>query len=500
YRWMGGILPYADSWVWAMRALPALFGSLMIPLGYGLGRLAVSPRVGLATAALIAVSPCAVYLSQEARHYTLPMALIAVALGLLLRLQQAPESPGRRTRGGLWVAWAIVNLIGLYVHYFFLLTVVAQAIAFSLWVGQGAGDMKPSSRRTYLQGLGIALVIIVLGYLPWLPTMLSHLSRPETDWLKPYNPDWRDRLAPLYQIPSGWILSVVALPLENQPTAIAVPAAIGMLVVGVGLGGYTVRGLWQLRRSPAIRFLATFVGGVLLQFLAIVYVLDKDITAIPRYNFVYYPALVVLIAAGLTASPQKAIEKGQRSYSLWSPITVALLAGVLSSLLVVQGIVFQKGYRPDQVAQDIIFEVDVPILMAVSYQSLQEVALGLSFALELQRQTDRDAAAPSQPVALAFVYREGGYGPVWQQFLQLQPDLPLPLNLWVVASPGMKTKDYPNRLRLRIQTGGAIQTVGIGRCAIVPERFNRIGFPYQLFRCQAPGQPPRQPSKQPSGE
>ncbi|MGB3616444.1 MAG: hypothetical protein WBA10_21815 [Elainellaceae cyanobacterium] len=470
YRWMGWLLPHVDNWVWALRALPALVGSVMIPLGYWLGRLALSPQVGLATAALVALSPFAVYLSQEARHYTLPMALIALALALLLQLQhamqrsQAPTPPWATRR--LLGAWVGVNVIGLYVHYFFLLTVIAQAIAFGLWLWM-------SQQRQYWRDLAISILVIVVSYLPWLPTMMGHLSRPETDWLTPYNPDWRDRLAPLYQLPSGWILSVVALPIEAQPAAIAVPAGLAMLAVGLGLGWYIIRGLLRLRHSPTIRLIATVVALVLLQFLGIVYVLDKDITAIPRYNFVYYPGLVLLIAAGLTTPPRPTKpSQGRRTPAL--PLAIALIAGAISSILVVQGVVFQKGYYPTRVAQDMAFDADMPILVAVSYQSLQEVALGLSFARELEQQ-DTGAAA------IAFIYREKGYGPVWRQFPTLSPDLPFPLNLWVIASPGMKTKDYPDRLRLRNQTGDR------SRCTIVPERFNRIGFPYQLFRCRAVG-------------
>ncbi|MEO0407010.1 MAG: glycosyltransferase family 39 protein, partial [Cyanobacteria bacterium P01_A01_bin.135] len=478
YRWMGLLPLGADGsahWVWVLRALPALLGSLMIPLSYWLGCRLLSSRVGLATAALVAVSPFAVYLSQEARHYTLPMVLITLTLLLLLHLQQAIPGGKPRQRWGLLAAWAGLSLLGLYVHYFMLLTVVAQAGAFGLWLWRS----QRKAFQAYWGELLLTGLVVVLGYLPWLPTLLSHLSRPETDWLTPYNPDWQDRLAPLYQLPGNWILSVVALPIEAQPLAIALPSALVMLAVGLSVGWWGLRGLLTLRHSPTVRLLAGFVLGVLLQFLAIVYFLDKDITAIPRYSFVYYPGLVALIAAGLCAAQE---TPGQRQWAPWArplltPLGLALTASALSSLLVVQGSVFQKGYYPSRVAQDIAFEPGAPVLLAVSHQSLQEVALGLSFAHELQPRVDQGA--------IAFMYRERGYGQLWRQFPQLTPNLPLPLNLWVVASPGMKTKDYPERLRLHIAAGRR------GRCEIVPERFNRIGFPYQLFRCRPVGKSDR---------
>jgi hypothetical protein len=60
----------------------------------------------------------------------------------------------------------------------------------------------------------------------------------------------------------------------------------------------------------------------------------------------------------------------------------------------------------------------------------------------------------------------------------LQP----PLNLWVVASPGMRTKNYPQQLRLNAPPTAT--TRAKMRCEVDPEEFHRLGFPYQLFRCQ----------------
>jgi uncharacterized membrane protein len=92
YSWIGGLNRLGwlrpDNWLWAMRALPALFGVAAIAAVYGLNRVAYSPRAGLLAAALMAVSPFAVYLSQEARHYTLPMLLITLALSALVQMQQ----------------------------------------------------------------------------------------------------------------------------------------------------------------------------------------------------------------------------------------------------------------------------------------------------------------------------------------------------------------------------------------------------------------------------
>ena len=466
----------------------------------------------------MAISPFAVYLSQEARHYTLPMLLTLLTLTGLVSIQRAIVQ--NRSISWRWLMiWAVLNGLGMYIHYFYILVVLAQVISIGIvliWVARqrqnhsapgediASKEPNPISRhriRQHIIRFCLAITVLLVSYLPWLPTVIHHFDRPETDWLKPYNPDWSDRIAPLYQTISGWLLMLVAFPIEDQPWQIAVVSALGMLVIGSWLLGQTTWGLWTLWRDKpeqhsVLLLLSTFVGCVLLQFFGITYILDKDVTSVPRYNFVYYPGMVALIAAGLAhrlsdykLQTQTIIQKQQNvSMGLAStlfrifrftkprhPVAIAFMAGLISSVFVVYGFVFQKGYYPQKVADDLTFEGDRPVMLAVSYQSLQEVALGLSFALEMEKHYTSE---PDPPARIAFIHRPAGYGNVWRSISRLDHNLPLPLNLWVVASPGMKTKDYPETLKIRKP-----QKRGRVTCAVDPQQFNRIGFPYQLFRC-----------------
>ncbi len=460
YAWMGWCLSWLPpgSWIWAMRALPALFGVAAIAASYWLNRLAFSPAAGLLAAGLMAVSPFAVYLSQEGRHYTLPMLMITLALAALVQMQQDLVGQ-KQLRLPIWLGWSLLNLLGLYVHYFCLLALIAQVAALSLWLLR-----KPIR---YWIAWGLSLGLIGLGYLPWIPTLLNHFSRPETNWLIPYKPDWLDRLEPLYQTLAGWTLMVIALPVEDQPRWVAVPVVLIML-------GFMLWLVWQLRlglhrhwqdrdQRPATLLIASFTGAILLQFFAIVWLLNKDLTVVPRYNFVYYPGVCALLAVCLSRSRAAFVLLG---------------VGVLSSLFVVNGLVFQKSYHPAQVARRMAFE-PLPLAMVMTYESPQEIALGLSFAAELSQFY---AAQAEPPVRFALVDRSAGYSQAWQTLEQLDQPLAPPLNLWAVASPGMRTKDYPQRLTLNAPPTATTRPKM--RCQIDPNQLHRQGFPYQLFRCQ----------------
>ncbi|MEJ1938088.1 glycosyltransferase family 39 protein, partial [Nostoc sp. NIES-2111] len=70
HYWLGLLTPLGEDWIVKLRSLPALFGVSAIAAIYGVNRIGFTPKSGIIAAALMAVSPFAVYLSQEARHYT----------------------------------------------------------------------------------------------------------------------------------------------------------------------------------------------------------------------------------------------------------------------------------------------------------------------------------------------------------------------------------------------------------------------------------------------
>ncbi|NJN88598.1 MAG: hypothetical protein HC881_22840 [Leptolyngbyaceae cyanobacterium SL_7_1] len=471
YAWMGWLSALKLPWVWALRALPALMGVGAIAALYGLNRVAFSATAGVVGAALMAVSPFAVYLSQEARHYTLPMVLITLSLMGLVQMQR--DLHQQRLRVGVWLGWVVMQGLGLYTHYLVVLAIAAQVGALALWMG-----LKPVRPRDWA-ALGLAIGAIALLYLPWLPTFWSHLTRPETDWLRPYDPEWLDYLAPIAQTLANWAVMVVALPVEGQPGAIAIAAAVLMGLACLWLGRIVVRGWrvgWDRHQRPSFMLLGSFVAIALLEFFVIIYGLGKDISVVPRYNFVYYPGVCALLAACLT-------EEKQSGGSLkWRPVPwlsrslgIVLGLGIISSLFVGYGWVFQKAYYPDRVARTIYADASLPVILVVSYRSLQEVALGLSFAVELNR------IAKDTPIEIAFINSQQGDRQVWKAIPRLQHSLPLPLHLWIVANSSVRKRDFPNQLRLFNPAQPTAR--GRGECQLDPEQTHRLGFPYQGYRC-----------------
>jgi uncharacterized membrane protein len=422
---------------------------------------------GLAAAWVMAVSPFCVYLSQESRHYTLPLLLITLALCGLVQIQR-DWTNRRRVRPWVWIGWILANAIGLYVHYFFLLAYAAQvATLLSLevvrWRAEGKTNISIATSMKYLVFLSSPFLL----FLPWMPTLLKHFNRPETDWFKPFEPSWTDVFAPLYQTLASWVLMSIALPVESQPLWVAIPAGLVMLGFLVWLGRLVLRGTSQLLKLPETRestlTLLGFTLWVSIELFAMVYLLGKDITAAPRYHFIYYPGICALLGASLSLFKIKDL----RGNFYRSSLGIVILVGVFSSILVVQNWVFQKPYYPERVARDLTFDRTLPLAIVTGYENVQEVALGLSFDFEVLKSRD-DAK-------FVFLTREKGYDRFWKILSKIQSLPSPPLNLWVVA-PGLRQAEYLPEVVISTPSEPV-------NCTRDADRYRRIGIPYQLYRC-----------------
>lgn len=477
YAWLKLMSPLGTEWVTKLRSLPALFGVGAIAAIYSLNRLAFSKASGIIAAFLMAVSPFAVYLSQEARHYTMPMLLITLALLGLVQIQR-DIFERQQLRFWVWVLWTIINSIGLYVHYFFALAFIAE-IATLLVLMYSTKTTILHKRQIWL-ALIISISSVVISFIPWLLVIFNHFNRSETNWLPSPN-----HIAPLYQTLINWILMVIALPVENQPLLIAVVCGLSMLIFAIWAGYQIFKGLkflWlQHITHLATLTLLSFTIFVLLEFFAIVYLLGKDITVVPRYSFVYYPSFCALLAASITKSHQLSAK--------------FILIGFISSIFVVSNLVFQKPFQPEQVAQNMNLEPSIPLTLVVAYSSYQDVALGLSFALALEQLKNQSNVAQfkitNEKLKISYatdkytglnsvvslnnfvvLQKSPDLSAFWRQFSQLPAPTTSQMNLWIVA-PGLRKRDYPLQVALAGQTN----------CTIDPKNYYRIGIPYQLYRC-----------------
>ncbi len=169
YALLAGWVRLAGDSEFALRALSALQSVLTVALACALGRRLFGRGAGLAAALLLAVNTFAIYYAQEARMYA-QLGLLATAGMWALALWLARAGRGSTGVRPL-LALTLINAAGLYTHYAYPLTMLAQGVLFLGWW----------ARRRDLRALGLyaaANAITLLLFAPWA----GHAIRQVTTW------------------------------------------------------------------------------------------------------------------------------------------------------------------------------------------------------------------------------------------------------------------------------------------------------------------------------
>jgi uncharacterized membrane protein len=136
-----------------LRLPSALFGAATVFPSYWLGKKVFNNEVGAIATLLIAFSPYSIYLSQEARGYSL--LCLAVALSYLF-LFRGLDNDAKFD----WFGYGASTLVALYTHYFAFFALLTQ-IAYVVYLRVRVGGQSLSWFKT--------LVVCLILYLPWIP-------------------------------------------------------------------------------------------------------------------------------------------------------------------------------------------------------------------------------------------------------------------------------------------------------------------------------------------
>lgn len=246
-----------------IRFMSVFFGTLSVALAFVLGRRLFSRNVAYIAAFLSAVNPFAVYYSQEARMYSLVLALGTAALYWFVR---AVAEPRRRA---LWIAHAIALGAALYSHYY----VFALPMTEGIWlIAERANRNRATLGRWLTSVIGAAVL-----YSPWTP-ILPRVLIPRS-WPGPVDPTifpaqlWTDFFAG------------ATMPNEAQAGIFVVVALL------LAFGIFCARRRWQGR------FLTVFL---FLPFAAVLaFLTARNNGLYSRYLIILFPAFILLIAVGI---------------------------------------------------------------------------------------------------------------------------------------------------------------------------------------------------------
>ncbi|WP_231943123.1 glycosyltransferase family 39 protein [Calothrix sp. NIES-3974] len=447
--------------VFGARSLAAILGGLSVPAIYGLGRLAFNTSlVAEMGAAMMATSAYAIFLGQEARHYTLAILWVIASLACTLVAAKSQISQ-TKIPWSIAVSWIIVNGLGIASHYFFVLILLPEVLILVLLAWRNH-YLNPSYwRRILAVGMGTAISGLV-----WIPVFLQNSYGGKlTEWIQGERTGiaW---ISPIFQALAAWITMIVLLPIESPALTIVILAGIAMFIYIIWAVPILYRG-WQENLTSSQTHLSTWilsgiVGIAIAQFFIFTYVFGIDLTRGARYNFVYFPAVIVLVGASLAvcwSKPQVNIYNWKITGKM--AVVLILLVANLSAITVIGNLGYQKYYRPDLFADIINQTSQVPVLITTTQKTHVHIGEMMGIAREFKLKypnspqtqfllTHQDTNPQTSTIALQTALEQ----------------LSRPLDVWVVNF----FADLPDNLQT---------------CQLYQSRLPDVdGYEYKLYRCR----------------
>jgi mannosyltransferase len=247
----------------ALRSLSVLFGAVTIVGMYlfTLEALRTEPISGskprtderaketaLFVAALLALSIFQIRYAWEARMYTLGTALAALSSWALFR---ALHSPPRSVRP--WLLYGFLALLFAYTHNYALFSITAQGLFVLGYLFVRADwNIGAVLREPRLWRLLLAASLVIVGFLPWLPSFLAQKAQVQaTYWTSPVG---------------AWDVPTVCYQMFLQPEA-SLPSSRQFELWAMDLCALGLLALWRKARAAEWYLLCASVAPFALSIL-----------------------------------------------------------------------------------------------------------------------------------------------------------------------------------------------------------------------------------------
>ncbi len=420
--------------LWGIRVFSVLCSILSIPAIYYLAKLTFRSRlVGKMSALIITVSPYSIYLAQEARHYSLAILLVIAsiycylkAIHYFFRKQPIPFP--------LIFTWIIVNAIGIAIHYLLIITIISQAISWLalVWYDRkniidSHHDYHELRKNLQLDRLAVLALGTILVAVIWLPVWRNGLGSELTAWIQGDNYLSVQKIFnPIFQILAAILTMFYLLPIESDNLWVSIPCILIMVIIFFWLAPILFKVLIDYQSVNTtdlnhqynqqsdrlnMRALIGIIIGSILIFLGFNYLLGIDLTRGARYNFVYFPAVIVLLGASFSQIYQKDLIKSDWLNLSFLPkqgkqiIYLLFLIAFLSSLTVVNNLGYQKYYRPDLLVNTIDqyytnHPIPSQILMATTYKTHVQIGEILGIVWVWLEQFNDQNVQNNQPASI----------------------------------------------------------------------------------------------------
>jgi mannosyltransferase len=135
------------------RMLSLIFFVISIPAVYFVGKRTFDQRIGIFAATLLAVSPFMNWYGNEIRMYSLLTLMTILSQYFFIMIYKTHDRDA-------WVGYFLVNIFGIFTHYFFFFVLIVQVIFFFMY--------RHLFPRKSLRKFILIAVILFITFAPWL--------------------------------------------------------------------------------------------------------------------------------------------------------------------------------------------------------------------------------------------------------------------------------------------------------------------------------------------
>ena len=313
------------------RVFSVFGGVLNIPLAYALSRHLWNRRAGLLAAFCMAISPLAVYYSQETRMYAWLTTISLLSSYMVLRISERMNS--RAGRANWQFAYWLIILAGAYMHYFFLLLLVFHGLYL-------LGSWWAAGRRPRL----LAEIAAVYGawgagYALWAPVLVDRYLH-DTGYLYGAMAPWETMRRVFMAFCVG--------PVLDGADAVRIATGYGVIILLASVPLLAARRLGMERRfNSPLRFLWMYLG-IPLALIAVLYWSRARVN--PHHSVFISPAFWGLLAIGVTSLWDLGEARGS-AWSHWAwrglAVAVALFIAVTGGYANWRYYLEPRYHRPD---------------------------------------------------------------------------------------------------------------------------------------------------------
>lgn len=292
----------------ALRSMSTFFAVIALIFGYLLVRKAFGQKAALVMLPFVALSPILIRYAQEARMYTMVLAIGLAATYVLYLLQH-------KSSRKLWGVYAVLVAAGMWTHYFTAL----------VWLGHWAWRAFETHKRSlkewrkafFTREWVMTHIVAVALFLPWLPWLVRQVLDVQTNgfWIPPVSP---------VTIPS--YLSDVFLYQTAWQTSPWMTILLGAIIA---LGAFLVTRVYKGLGKDARKAYALLIASAIVPvgLLMLMSMPPAQSTFIDRYILTAAVCLVMVIAIAIALAPKK-LQRAQ--FALAGLLIISSIVGIMN--------------------------------------------------------------------------------------------------------------------------------------------------------------------------